>query len=211
MSKPTHSACKAVSRVLNYLNRFPNLGLKYKRMNMDMYAFTDSDWAACLKSRKSISGCLVILAGCCIAWLSKQQPIVAASSMEAEYISLFFLVQLLTWIRALMLEMELLVEGEATLIHIDNMAAKALASNPVFHQRSKHIDVKFHWLREKVEEKAVRLEYISTEEQRADIMTKALTGQVFHRHMTQLMSAIQVTPTRTRQSVEKTPVEKTLQ
>jgi hypothetical protein len=199
MSKPTHAACRAVARVLNYLQKFPHLGLRYKRMDMDMHAYTDSDWAACLKTRKSISGCLVILAGCCIAWLSKQQPIVAASSMEAEYISLFFLVQLLTWIRALMMEMDLLEEGNATLIHIDNTSAKALASNPVFHQRSKHIDVKFHWLREKVEQGAVTLAYVCTEDQRADIMTKPLTGQTFHRHMWELMSEIHVTPKRVRQ------------
>ena len=211
MSKPTHAACKAVGRVLNYLKRYPNLGLKYKCMAMDMHAFTDSDWGACLKTRKSISGCLVILAGCVIAWISKQQPIVAASSMEAEYISLFFLVQLLTWLRALMLEMDLLEEGDATLIHIDNTSAQALASNPVFHQRSKHIDVKFHWLREKVEQGAVKLAYICTEDQRADIMTKPLTGQIFHKHMWELMSEVFINPKRVRVTNKPLQMSKPLQ
>ena len=116
-----------------------------------------------------------------MAWLSKLQPIVATSSMEAENISAYFVVQEVTWLRNTLRELDLL-GSEPTLVFIDNTSARTLAQNPVFHARSKHIDVKFHWLREKACEGAIRLEYVASADQTADIMTKPLTGKAFHRH-----------------------------
>ena len=181
MANPTYAACKACSRVLNYLHTFPGLGIRFQAGTLQLHAYTDSDWAACLRTRRSVSGNVVFMAGGPVTWVSKLQPIVATSSMEAEYISAYFVVQEVTWLRDTLHELNPL-GSEPTLVFIDNTSARTLAQNPVFHARSKHINVKFNWLREKVCEGAIRLEYVASADQTADIMTKLLTGEAFHRH-----------------------------
>ena len=183
MANPTYAACKACSRALNYLHTFPGLGIRFQAGPLQLHASTGSDWAACLRRRRSVSGNVVFMAGGPVAWLSnKLQPIVATSSMEAEYISAYFVVQEVTWLRDTLRELDLL-GSEPTLVFIDNTSARTLAQNPVFHARSMHIDVKFHWLCEG----AIRLEYVASADQTADIMTKPLTGEAFHIHQMVLM------------------------
>jgi hypothetical protein len=183
MSKPTHAACHAVSRVLNYLGKYPELGLKYNDRAEEFHVYTDSDWAADLLTRRSVSGMVACMAGGLVSWSSKLQPIVSTSSMEAEYIAAYFAACLVVWVRALLGELDLLEVTTPTTVYIDNTSARSLANNPVFHARSKHIDVKFHWLREKVQDKSIVLVYCPTDDNTSDIMTKPLTGEVFHRHM----------------------------
>ena len=124
-----------------------------------------------------------------IDWMSKLQPIVAASSMEAEYIACFFVIQAVTWIRALLHSLGL-VSKVPTTVRIDNKSARDLALNPVHHQRSKHIDVKFHWIRDKVIDKTVILDPVATTDQTADVLTKAVHGSTFHKHVDHMMVEI---------------------
>ena len=114
--------------------------------------------------------------------MSKLQPIVATSSMEAEYISCYFLVQEITWVRAFLASVDL-KRSCPTIVYIDNKSAISLANNPVHHQRSKHIDVKYHWIRDKILDKTVYLQYVATSDQRADVLTKVVDGVLFHKHL----------------------------
>jgi hypothetical protein len=117
-----------------------------------------------------------------VNWLSKLQPIVAVSSMEAEYIACFFALQDVVWIRQLLKDLGL-ERTDPTFVHIDNMSARQPAENPVHHQRSKHIDIKYHWIRDMVAAGTVQLIDVPTEDQRSDFLIKSLRGDVFWRHV----------------------------
>jgi hypothetical protein len=189
MQHPTYEACCAACRLLNYLNDTTTKGLLYSGTSFNMHAYCDSDWASDLDTRRSTSGYIIIVAGGPTSWMSKLQPIVAASSMEGEYICCFFVTQDVTWHRGVFHSLNL-SRTFPTAVHIDNKSARSLANNPVFHQRSKHIDVKFHWLRDKVADKTISLVYVASEDQRADFLTKVLDGTTFHRHVDKLMVTI---------------------
>jgi hypothetical protein len=106
--------------------------------------------------------------------------------MEAAYIACFFAIQDIVWIRQLLKDLGL----ERTLptsVHIDNKSARQLAENPVHHQRSRHIDIKYHWIRDMVSSATVKLHDVHTDDQRADFLTKTLQGDAFRRHVRALM------------------------
>ena len=186
LKSPTYASCKAACRVLNYLSHHPAISICYSGTALNLHVYTDSDWASDRDTRRSTSGGIVIMAGGPINWLSKLQPIVAVSSMEAEYIACFFAIQDIVWIRQLLKDLGL----ERTLptsVHIDNKSARQLAENPVHHQRSKHIDIKYHWIRDMVSSATVKLHDVHTDDQRADFLTKTLRGDAFWRHVRALM------------------------
>jgi hypothetical protein len=97
-------------------------------------------------TRRSISGAVVFMCGGSVSWMSRRQQIVTTSSMEAEYIAAHYAAQDVVWFRALLQELDLLDSTTPTTLLIDNESARSLAHNPVHHARTKHIDVKFHWL-----------------------------------------------------------------
>lgn len=190
MAQPTYRACMAVTRLLNYLSRTPHYGLVYHGESLDMHAYSDSDWATCPVTRRSVSGTLVFMCGAPVSWMSRRQQIVATSSMEAEYIAAYYAAQDVVWFRALLQDLDLQDPDRPTPLRIDNQSARSLAHNPVHHARSKHIDVKFHWLREQVLAGVITLEYVGTDEQKADVLTKPKTGDAFHRNAMQLVTSI---------------------
>jgi hypothetical protein len=116
------------------------------------------------------------MAGGLVNWIKVafHSPIVAVSYMEAEYIACFFCIQDVVWIRQLLKDL-----GLTTTLQIDNRSAHQLAENPVHHQRSKHIDIQYNWIRGMVSSRTVQLIDVPTEDQRADFLTKALRGDVF--------------------------------
>jgi hypothetical protein len=186
LKSPTYASCKAACRVLNYLSHHPRVSIVYAGSTLDLHAYTDSDWGSDRDTRRSTSGGIVIMAGGLVHWLSKLQPIVTVSSMEAEYIACFFIVQEVAWIRQLLKDLRL----ERTLptrVYIDNKSARQLAENPVHHQRSKHIDIKFHWIRDMVAAQTIKLIDVPTDDQRADFLTKTLRGEAFWRHVSALL------------------------
>jgi len=186
VKSPTYAACKAASRTLSYLSRTRHKGLVYRGTALNFHAFTDSDWASDQDTRRSTSGYLVIMAGAPVCWMSKLQPIVAVSSMEAEYIACFFCVQEIAWIRMLLVDFRL-ARTMPTRTYIDNRSARLLMLNPVHHARSKHIDIKYHWQRDKVEDKTFKPLYVHTLDNRADILTKSTTASIFHTHCDAMM------------------------
>ena len=130
-----------------------------------------------------------MMAGGPVNWMSKLQPIVTVSSMEAEYLACFFAIQDVVWIRQLFKDIDL-ERSRPTKVFIDNQSARQLATNSVHHQRSKHIDIKYHWIRDKVAAQEIELVYVPTTKQRADFLTKSLPADVFWRHAVPIMHAI---------------------
>jgi hypothetical protein len=124
-------------------------------------------------TRRSVTAYVYKLGGGAVCWASKLQPTVALSSTEAEYMAAASAVQEAVHLRLLMKTLGFEQIG-ATLVYEDNQGAIAMSVNPVMHKRSKHIDVRFHFLRERVASGEVKLEYIVTEHQQADLLTKPL-------------------------------------
>ena len=180
--QPTFKACKALIRVLLYLRGTKNKGLLFDGDDLNLTCLSDSDWAGDVDTRKSTSGYVLFGAGAPIAWMSKLQPVIAVSSMEAEYIAAFYAMQEIIWIKGLMSEIGFNYSDPIVLL-IDNQSAIKLATNPVYHKRSKHIDIKYHWIREKVAIKdLVKIKYVKSADNTADIMTKALLSELHDKH-----------------------------
>ena len=117
--------------------------------------------------------------GGCISWRSKKQRTVALSSTEAEYMALTEAVQEAIWLKAFLCELGEMSINEAVKIHEDNQGSIALAKNPECHKRTKHIDTRYHFVREKVEDGQVLLQYCSTKDMKADLMTKPISAVQF--------------------------------
>ncbi|KAH8288013.1 hypothetical protein KR018_001471 [Drosophila ironensis] len=127
-------------------------------------------------TRKSYSGYAFFMAGSIFSWTSSKQPVVAQSSTEAEYIALSTAAKEATYLRKLLQEIGWSTQKPTT-IYCDNVSAQQIALNPVHHKRTKHIDVKFHFVREKVKNNEINLEFVSSEENVADVLTKMLSKQ----------------------------------
>ena len=184
MKNPSNEHWCAVKRVLRYVKATSDLGLKFESTeSFALAGFSDSDWAGCAESRKSTSGFVFQLGKCTVSWSSKKQPIVALSSTEAEYIALCRAAQEAVWLRNLLSDVGL-PQPTATIVHEDNQGAIALAKNPKDHPRTKHIDVKYHYVREVIQENVINVVYIPTGEMVADTLTKPLPKPGFEKFRT---------------------------
>jgi len=178
---PDNSHWTAVKRVFRYLAGTANPGLYYGGQRNGT-GFTDADWGSA-GDRKSIGGYTFILNGAAICWNSKKQATVALSSTEAEYMALTQAVKQSLWLQGALSEMgakKHLLEVEE--IQIDNQGAIALARNPEYHARTKHIDIQYHFIREDVENPEIKRAYCPTSENTADVFTKALPNVAFTKH-----------------------------
>jgi hypothetical protein len=175
MEKPTVEHLNTVKHLLRYIAGTSTFGLCYKRATGEarLLGFSDSDHAGDIDDRKSTSGGIFFLGTSPISWQSMKQRIVAISSCEAEYVAATTAACQGLWLARLLGDLK---EKEASsfVLKIDNQSAISLCKNPVFHDRSKHIEVRYHFIRECVEKKQVTVEHLRTEEQLADILTKAL-------------------------------------
>lgn len=179
MEKPTEMHLQAVKRIFRYLKGTVELGIRYRRCGEgSLVAFADSDYAGDVDDRKSTSGYVFMLGTGAVSWSSKKQPVVTLSTTEAEFIAAASCACQGVWLRRI-LEKLGHVQGMATTIYCDNSSAIKLSRNPVLHGRSKHIDVRFHFLRDLTRDGVVELIHCSTQEQVSDIMTKPLKLEVF--------------------------------
>ncbi|KAL5730657.1 hypothetical protein ACHQM5_003455 [Ranunculus cassubicifolius] len=180
MHEPSNLHFSAAKRILRYLQGTKNLGLKYmKEDDNKLVGFTDSDWAGSVDDRKSTSGYVFRLGSKVISWSSKKQQTIALSSAEAEYIAATDATCEAAWLRRILRDLQ--QEDEApTTIHCDNKSAIAMTKNPAFHSRSKHIEIKHHFIRDYVNKREIQLEYVNTNEQLADIFTKAVSTEKFN-------------------------------
>jgi hypothetical protein len=145
-----------------------------------LFGYTDMDWASDVNDCKLTSGYTFKLAGAAVSWSSKKQTSVALSSTEAEYISGAHAAKEAIWLRQLLSKLGL-DTSSPTVLHVDNQSAIAIAKNPEFHDHTKHIDVRYHFLRQVVEDGTVELQYIPTGDQVADALTKGLPPTSFNK------------------------------
>lgn len=169
---------KAAKRIVRYIKKTLNFGIYYPSSKSDkLKAFTDADYAGCLDTGRSTSGYAFVYGGIA-GWGSERQKSVALSTAESEYMAGALCVQELVWLWKMFCE--ILDEKFFNLtLYMDNTSAIRLVKNPEFHKRSKHIDVRYHFIREKYDEGLFTVDYVPTKQMLADIFTKALTPQVF--------------------------------
>ena len=202
MQAPTEWHLVAAKRVLRYLSGTKEVGLVFGSRNgseagesrghqaqlqVDVCAFADADWANDKADRKSITGWVAKVSGDPVSWTSKKQRTVAQSTCEAELYAEAAAVQEVLWLRGLMKELGLHC-SMGSVVHGDNQSTIALSKNGVRSERTKHVDVKYHFVTETVEAGTVQLKWIPTTEQQADIFTKALAAPVFECLRKQLMT-----------------------
>jgi hypothetical protein len=177
---PTTYNWHCLIHVLKYVSGTRNFRLKYSNTGDVLFGYSDADFAGCPATRRSTSGYLFVLGGAAISWRSTKQPVVALSSTEAEYIAGALATQEIIYLRVLMRDFGFDITG-ATKLYIDNRGAIALGNNFISNKRTKHIDIKFHFLREKIHQGEVYVLPISTVEMAADCLTKPLRLQKLQR------------------------------
>ncbi|KAB2607785.1 hypothetical protein D8674_010953 [Pyrus ussuriensis x Pyrus communis] len=186
MTTPTEEHFCLIKRILRYLKGTMQCGLTYSAQGqMELLAYSDADWAADINTRRSITGYIVFLSSNPVSWQSKKQGSVSRSSTEAEYKALANAAADVAWIRLVLKDLHIFLPS-APLLHCDNLSTLALCSNPVFHTRIKHLDTDFHFVRERVQKGDLGVQYILTEAQVADILTKGLHSPLFVHHCTNL-------------------------
>lgn len=175
MERPTEEHMAAVKRLLRYIAGTINFGLVYPCGSGEakLVGYSDSDLAGDIDTRKSTSGALFFLGASPISWQSTKQRIVALSSCEAEYVAATTAASQAIWLARLLGDLTG-KEAATVKLKMDSMSALALSKNPVFHERSKHIDIRYHFIRVYVENGCISTEFVSTTDQLADILTKAL-------------------------------------
>ena len=186
---PTERHWQAVLQIIQYLPGTKDLSLTYERgPDFTMSVYTGANFAEKADDKRSVSRVVVTLGSATVSWLSSTQKIVTLSTTEAEYVALGDGVKEALFAKAVA---SFLVPGlteKIMLAIVDNVGAINLASNPLSSARTKHIDVRFHFVQELVSSGTIVVEYVPTSEQRADIMTKPLTGSIFGENRNFLMN-----------------------
>lgn len=175
MEKPSTHHWAAVKQILRYIKGTMSYGCTYRAGNGDAHllGFSDSDHGGDVGDRKSTSGQVFFLGKNLITWSSQKQRIVALSSCEAEYVAACAATCQGVWLNSLLADMK----GETPKsfkLMVDNKSAIELSKNPVHHDRSKHIDIKFHYIRDCMDAGKVQIDHVGTKDQLADLLTKAL-------------------------------------
>ncbi|KMT06637.1 hypothetical protein BVRB_7g158040 [Beta vulgaris subsp. vulgaris] len=186
LQAPRQAHWDAAIRVVRYLKGTPGQGLLLSSASeLTLQGWCDSDWAACPITRRSLSGWLVFLGHSPISWKTKKQHTVSLSSAEAEYRSMSALTCELKWLKGLLLSLGV-HHPKAIPLFCDSQSALHIANNPVFHERTKHIEVDCHFVRDAIQDGLIAPSYVSTTEQLADIFTKALGKSQFDLLMSKL-------------------------
>jgi hypothetical protein len=161
--------------VMRYLKGILDFGLSYNGdHDFNMSGYTDSDWAGSVFDRKSTSGCCFSMRSAMILWQSRKQSSIALSTIEAEYIDACSISCETIWLRKLLIGLFNL-EMEAIEILCDNQSCIKMTENHVFHDKSKHIEIRYHYIHDMVQRGSIKLQYVSTDERVADVFTKPLS------------------------------------
>ncbi|XP_071681187.1 uncharacterized protein [Lolium perenne] len=176
---PTDVHWSAVKRILRYVSHTSSFGLHLRASSSGVLsAFSDADWAGCPDDGRSTGGYVVFLGPNLIAWRARKQATVSRSSTEAEYKVVADATAELIWVESLIQELGV-SQPRPPVLWCDNIGAMFLSSNPVFHARTKHIEIDFHFVRERVSKKLLQIKFISSKDQLADIFTKPLPLPMF--------------------------------
>lgn len=182
LDAPTLSLWKAAKRVLRYLKETKSKSLVYKRdSRCSLVAYTDADWAGDKKDRKSVSGSVVFFGNNLLAWFCKKQNMVALSTAEAEYVAAALVCAELIYIKGLVQDFNC---PSNSILLVDNQSAIKLMESNENSKRSKHIDIKYHFIKDLISKRVIIVKYVSTNENVADILTKAL-GKLKHNYFVQ--------------------------
>jgi len=176
MQNPHVDHWNTVMHILKYVKKAPRHGLLYEdKDNTQVSGYCDADWAGCPIDRRSTSGYCVFIGVNVISWKSKKQIVVARFSAEAEYRSMTMVTWELMWIKQFLQELGFCEVAQMKL-YCDNRAALHIASNPVFHEKTKHIEIDCHFIREKLLSKEIITKFINFNDHPANILTKSLRG-----------------------------------
>ncbi|XP_019177668.1 PREDICTED: uncharacterized protein LOC109172880 [Ipomoea nil] len=179
VSSPTDIHMAAAHHILRYIKGSPGQGILYPTATtLLLKSFFDSDWASCHDTRRSVTGYCIFLGQSLVSWKSKKQATVSKSSSEAEYRALATTVCELQWLTSLLQALQV-AASEPAIVYCDNKSAVAIAENNVFHERTKHIEIDCHVVRERIAQGLVKLLPVSTLNQVADGFTKALPISLF--------------------------------
>ena len=194
---PTPAHWTAVKRIIRYLKSCPNLGLEFKntsnnsKFRLYLHCHCDANWAQDQNDRKSVGGFLVRLNGDVVSWQVKKQSTVALSSTEAEYMQMTQAAKEIKWFLNLFTELFQISQSQnyvpQSTLYCDNQSAIELSKNDLYHDRTKHIDLRYHFIRDCIQKKLFSLQYISTTEQQADIFTKGLQRGLFIKFRNMIM------------------------
>ena len=176
---PTTAHWTAAKRILRYVKNTVSMGLSINRSSsMGISAFSDADWAGCLDDRRSTGGFAIFHGPNLVSWCAKKQATVSRSSTEAEYKALANATAEVIWIQAILKELGIL-RTPIPCLWCDNLGATYLSANPVFHARTKHIEIDFHFVRERVAKKQLQIQFVHSRDQIADGFTKPLPTRSF--------------------------------
>ncbi|XP_021725051.1 uncharacterized protein LOC110692353 [Chenopodium quinoa] len=187
MHAPRTTHLHALKRIFRYLRGTSEYGLFLHSTGSPtiVIAYLDTDWAGCPDGRRSTIGYAVFLGKNLISWRSKKQPTVSKSSTEAEYRAVAYTAAETIWLKQLLADLDYFLRRPVTL-YCDNVSATYPTSNPVQHDRSKHIDVDYHFVREMVTSGGLRVRHVPTQLQVADIVTKGLSNDLLGKYRVNL-------------------------
>jgi transposase InsO family protein len=189
LSSPTMFDWIQVKRIFRYLAGTKSFGVSFdSNTPFRLTAYADADWGGDIDSRRSTTGFTLMLSGGCISWKSQLQKTVALSSMEAEYMSASQASQEIIWTRNILADLGY-EQKEPTLLYEDNQSCIALTKESRYHKRAKHIDLKYHFIRQTILKQQIALKYCPSAEQKADILTKPLS-RVKHQEGVKLLNLI---------------------
>eukprot|EP00253_Pinus_taeda_P010149 PITA_10149 len=178
-ANPKETHLEAVKKIFKYLQGTQNYGLWYPRdTDLTLHAYTDADWAGSMDDRKSKSGGAFFMGSILVSWFSKKHCPVALSTAEEEYVVAAPCCTQLLWMMQTLQDFQITCTRPFSIL-CDNTSAISISKNPVMHSKTKHILIKYHFLREQVIEQKVKLEYVPSKEQVADILTKPLPRATF--------------------------------
>ena len=191
MSKPTMAHLNLAKFVLRYIKGSSNFGLIYSKCEkLDLIGYSDASWGNSA-NRKSMSGYCFRLSGnsSLVSWKTRKQPIVALSTCESEYIAMAFAMQECAFLQQLARDLKVFPNLHPCTLYADNIGSMELAKNPVFHQRTQHVHIRYHYVRDKVASGEVLLNYVPSKMNIADIFTKASSkGPLINRFSYQVAS-----------------------
>jgi len=177
---PTEEHMRALYRILRYLKGAPGKGLLYsKNEAATLEGYTDADWAGDQSTRKSTSGYFMFVEGNLVTWRSKKQKVVARSSAEAKFRGMAHGLCEMLWIKGVLQDLGIQCSRPVSLF-CDNKAAIQIAQNPVQHDHTKHVEIDRHFIKEKLDQKIIQFPFVKSESQLVDILTKAVSGRIFH-------------------------------
>ncbi|PKU83242.1 Retrovirus-related Pol polyprotein from transposon TNT 1-94 [Dendrobium catenatum] len=179
MHNPSTADFLELKRILRYIQGTLDFGLPLQPGNLQLTTYVDADWAADATDRKSVSGFCSFLGSTLVSWSVKKQTTVAKSSTEAEYRALASATSDILWLRRLIAEFGITQTGPTT-IFCDSVSAIALAHNPVFHARTKHIEIDYHFISHHIQQGDIAVRHLHSLDQTADILTKSLSPTRFH-------------------------------